>query len=85
MGVTIDQVDTSLKIATDEFDGKVTYGQKRRNAGKTFTCIYSFAIVKNHGNMVHSFIQTISIAPLQVQYYSEALPTQHGCCVGVSH
>src|SRR6218665_2470039 len=34
-----------------------------------------------------SFIQFISIAPLQVHYYraySEALPTQHGCCVGVS-
>ena len=26
----------------------------------------------------------ISIAPLQVHYYSEALPTEHGYCVGVS-
>src|SRR6218665_401139 len=37
---------------------------------------------------VHSFIllfiQAISIAPLQVRYYSEVLPTQHGYCVGVS-
>src|SRR6218665_400227 len=33
---------------------------------------------------IHSFIQTISIAPLQVHFYSEALPTQHGYCVGVS-
>src|SRR6218665_2172886 len=32
----------------------------------------------------HSFIQTISITPLQVQFYSEALPTQHGYCAGVS-
>jgi|SRR6218665_367020 len=32
--------------------------------------------------MVHSFIQAISTAPLQVHYYSEALPTQHGYCVG---
>ena len=31
----------------------------------------------------HSFIQAISIAPLQAHYYSEALPTQHGHCVGV--
>ena len=31
----------------------------------------------------HSFIQAIYIAPLQVHYYSEALPTQHGYCVGV--
>jgi len=32
----------------------------------------------------HSFIQTISIAPLQVHYYSEALPTQHGYSAGIS-
>ena len=34
--------------------------------------------------LVHSsFIQAISDAPLQVHYYSEALPIQHGYCVGV--
>ena len=33
---------------------------------------------------IHSFIQTISIAPLKVQFYSEALPTQPGYCAGVS-
>ena len=33
---------------------------------------------------IHSFIQAISIAPLQVHYYSEALPTQDGFCVRVS-
>jgi len=27
---------------------------------------------------VHSFIHAMSIAPLQVRYYSEAFPTQHG-------
>ena len=32
---------------------------------------------------IHSFIHSISIAPLQVHYYSEAFPTQHGYCVGV--
>src|SRR6218665_129992 len=32
-----------------------------------------------------SFIQTISIASLQVHFYSEVLPTQHGYCAGVSH
>ena len=36
------------------------------------------------GQGIHSFIQVISIAPLQVRYYSEALPTQHGYCAGVS-
>ena len=33
---------------------------------------------------LNSFVQAISIAPLQVHYYSEVLPTQHGYCVGVS-
>jgi len=33
---------------------------------------------------IHLFIQAISIAPPQVHYYSEALPTQHGYCVAVS-
>jgi len=36
---------------------------------------------------INSFIQTISIALLQVHYYSEALPTQQGWqgyCAGVS-
>ena len=33
---------------------------------------------------VHSFIQAISKAPLQIHCYSEALPTQHGYCAGVS-
>src|SRR6218665_2416177 len=33
---------------------------------------------------IHSFIQTISITPLQVHYYSEALPTQHKYCAGIS-
>ena len=34
---------------------------------------------------IHSFIQAISIAPLQVHYYSEVLPTKHEYCVRVSH
>ena len=35
-------------------------------------------------SFIHSFIQLISIVPPQVHYYSEAIPTQHGYCVGVS-
>src|SRR6218665_1988203 len=34
--------------------------------------------------MIRSFISSISIAPLPVRYYSEALPTQHGYCARVS-
>ena len=35
-------------------------------------------------SLIPSFIQAISIAPLQVHYYSEALPRQHGYCAGIS-
>src|SRR6218665_2158610 len=35
-------------------------------------------------SIIHSFIPAISIAPLQVLYNSEALPIQHGYCVGAS-
>src|SRR6218665_1177988 len=35
-------------------------------------------------NTIYSFFQAISIAPLQVHYYSEALPTEHGYFIGVS-
>ena len=41
--------------------------------------------LKSVTNAEHNlFVQAISIAPLQVLYYSEALPTQHGYCVRVS-
>lgn len=36
LGVTIDQVGCDLKVPLDEFDGKVTYGQKRRNMGSMY-------------------------------------------------
>ena len=54
-------------------------------------CNWFRKLTKFHtiANIVHflkltSFIQTISIAPLKVLYYSEALPTQHGYCAGIS-
>src|SRR6218665_1460457 len=34
--------------------------------------------------LMTSFIQAISVAPLQLHYYSEALLTQNGYCVRVS-
>src|SRR6218665_2789119 len=46
-------------------------------------CLYACMCVCIH-SFIHSFIQTISIAPLQVNFYSESLPTQHGYCAGVS-
>ena len=49
-----------------------------------FNDFCGFAMGMYRGSFKGSFIQAISIAPLQVHYYSEVLPTQHGYCVRVS-
>uniref|UniRef100_A0A915L4T7 ATP-dependent RNA helicase DDX1 n=1 Tax=Romanomermis culicivorax TaxID=13658 RepID=A0A915L4T7_ROMCU len=36
LGVTIQQIETDMKVQTDEFDGKVVYGQKKRGAGSGY-------------------------------------------------
>ncbi|KAK2162971.1 hypothetical protein LSH36_88g00023 [Paralvinella palmiformis] len=36
LGVTIDQLKSDMKVAANDFDGKVTYGQKRRNIGSGY-------------------------------------------------
>ena len=36
MNVTIQQVESDIKVPLDEFDGKVTYGQKRSNTGSGY-------------------------------------------------
>jgi len=48
------------------------------------TTIYLYNISLAKKSPRRAFIHSISIAPLQVHYYSEALLTQHGYCVRVS-
>ncbi|KAG1690984.1 ATP-dependent RNA helicase DDX1 [Nymphon striatum] len=36
LGVVIQQTGTDLKVTSDEFDGKVTYGQKRKDLGSNY-------------------------------------------------
>jgi ATP-dependent RNA helicase DDX1 len=36
LNVTIQQVEPDIKVPADEFDGKVTYGQKRLQTGTLF-------------------------------------------------
>ena len=66
--------------------------ESRRNertvCGKSFTFKSSFLVVIDLGSQIQSidsfnrsFVQAIS---RKVHYYSEALPTQHRYCVGVS-
>lgn len=42
LNITIDQVNPELEIPKNEFDGKVTYGQKRVNTGKEFYQLICF-------------------------------------------
>lgn len=37
LGVTIQQADTDMKVAANEFDGKVVYGQKKKAEGSGYT------------------------------------------------
>jgi ATP-dependent RNA helicase DDX1 len=36
LGCTIQQIETDMKVPTNEFDGKVVYGQKRANTGSGY-------------------------------------------------
>lgn len=45
LNVTIQQVEPDVKVPVDDFDGKVTYGQKRAQAGR-FICIHRPVILK---------------------------------------
>lgn len=36
MGCTIQQVEQDIKVPMNDFDGKVTYGQKRLNTGSGY-------------------------------------------------
>ena len=37
LGVTISQVDTDMKVAADEFDGRVVYGEKKKASGSGYS------------------------------------------------
>lgn len=36
LNVTIQQIEPDLKVPSDEFDGKVVYGEKRQNLGSGY-------------------------------------------------
>ena len=58
----------------------VLTGYYMRGARSPATISVSLIDRSNLFNCIQSFIQAMSIAPLQVHYYSEALPTQQGNC-----
>lgn len=51
LNVTIQQVESDIKVPFDSFDGKVTYGEKRANAG----CNY-----ENHTTQMAPIVRDLS-------------------------
>ena len=76
----------STSARTEQVEQVFNLSIQQQRLWKTVRC----SLIRNrcarleHKALDLSFFQDISIATLQVHYYSEALPTQHGYCVGVS-
>lgn len=47
LNVTIQQVDPEINVPVNDFDGKVTYGEKKLNAGKCHNFFLSSVIPFN--------------------------------------
>ena len=66
VGVTISQTDEKLDIPVDEFDGKVIYGERRKQEGsKRFDCRsidrdYPFSLVSAAKGHVDTLAPTVS-------------------------
>lgn len=43
LNVTIQQVDPEINVPVNDFDGKVTYGEKKLNAGKCHYIFFKFS------------------------------------------
>ena len=54
LGVTIQQVEKDLKIAVDEFDGKVVYGAKRKDTGSGNTYFITHVNILTLQNLIKS-------------------------------
>ena len=58
LGVTIAQVDTDIKVAADEFDGKVVYGEKKKTEGSGYL---------GHAGQLASTVATLASLETQAQ------------------
>lgn len=43
LNVTIQQVDPEINVPVNDFDGKVTYGEKKLNSGKCHYIFFNFS------------------------------------------
>ena len=53
LGVTIQQIGKDMNIQVDEFDGKVVYGEKRRDTGEEYLPFFESCLNLVHFN-IHS-------------------------------
>ena len=90
-----DDGDDTHEKYDDDYDKEQEGFDEDDEAGLTLLCVREsdpavthvtiYGIIKHPmSSFIHSVIQAFSIAPLQVHYYSEVLPTQQKYCVGVS-
>jgi len=58
LGVTIQQIDTDMRVEANEFDGKVIYGQKKKSAGSGYA---------GHSSQLASAVAQLSELETQTQ------------------
>lgn len=73
LGVTIQEADTDMKVKADEFDGKVVYGEKKKEGGAGYAGHRSelaptLATLTSLETQV-SFLNSFSIAVLLISMF----------------
>ena len=73
LGVTIQEADTDMKVKADEFDGKVVYGEKKKEGGAGYAGHRSelaptLATLTSLETQV-SFLKSFSIAVLLISMF----------------
>lgn len=58
LNVTIQQIEKDIKVPCNEFDGKVVYGQKRKNTGSDY---------KTHTDQMVPIVKQLCTLETQVQ------------------
>ena len=61
LGVTIQQADTDMKVKADEFDGKVVYGEKKKEGGAGYA---------GHRSELAPTLATLTSLETQVSFYN---------------
>lgn len=60
LNITIQQVETDMKVPSNEFDGKVVYGEKRKQAGSGY---------QDHVSQMAPVVKSLQELESQAQLY----------------